>query len=227
MHIAPEHENEPELGLPEPLPATERIVWQGSPEWKTLAVRAFHVRTLAIYFAVLLAVSATVAVVDGEGLRASAFALGTFASLAVVAVGTLAVLAWLAARTAVYTVTDKRVVMRIGIVLSVTYNLPFAQIGGAALGATTGDRADIALTLEGPDRIAYLNLWPHARPWHVRTTQPMLRCVPDGRRVAALLAGAWAAHRGIALPVEAAPTAPAAAPASASLAFARAATEAP
>ena len=38
-------------------------------------------------------------------------------------------LAWLTSRNTVYTITNKRVVMRIGIVLSVTFNLPLRVIG--------------------------------------------------------------------------------------------------
>lgn len=200
MHIAPEHEVEPEHGLPQPLPADERIVWQGSPDWKALAVRAFHVRTLAVYFGVLLVATGVVAAVDGGDPRALLVTTVTLASLATFALATTATLAWLAARTSVYTITDKRIVMRIGIVLSVTYNVPFTRIGAAAVGRTTGGNVDIALALEGEDRIAYAHLWPHARPWHVRAPEPMLRCIPDGRRVAALLAGAWSDVRGVALP---------------------------
>ena len=33
-------------------------------------------------------------------------------------------------------------------------------------------------------------LWPHVRPWHVRETQPALRCIPDAAKVAAILAEA-------------------------------------
>ena len=49
-----EHEFEAELGLPEPLPKGERMLWQGSPEWRILARDALHTRQLSIYFAVLL-----------------------------------------------------------------------------------------------------------------------------------------------------------------------------
>ena len=210
MHIAPEHELEPERGLPERLPAGERLLWQGSPDWKALAVRAFHVRTLAVYFAILLLVSGGMAASDAHDLRSSVVTLATFGFLAAVALVILAALAWLAARTTVYTVTDKRVVMRIGIVLSATFNLPFSRIGAASVGATAGDKADIALALAGPDRIGYGNLWPHARPWHVRRTEPMLRAVPEGARVAALLARAWSESRGLPLLAGAAPSASAA-----------------
>ena len=42
-------------------------------------------------------------------------------------------MAWLSARNTVYTITDRRVVMRIGIVLTLTFNLPFKRIAAAGL----------------------------------------------------------------------------------------------
>ena len=42
-------------GLPERLPEGETLLWQGRPSWRQLALRAFHVREIAIYFALLLA----------------------------------------------------------------------------------------------------------------------------------------------------------------------------
>ncbi|MFX7853989.1 photosynthetic complex putative assembly protein PuhB, partial [Acinetobacter baumannii] len=82
----------------------------------------------------------------------------------------LSTIAWLMARTTVYTITNKRVVMRVGVVLSITFNLPFAQIGSAGL-RRRGRGGDIVLSLCGTDNIAYAHLWPHARPWRVRRTQ--------------------------------------------------------
>ena len=48
-----EHEFEAAPGLPEPLPRGERLIWQGSPDWVQLAIHAFHVRKLAIYFSAM------------------------------------------------------------------------------------------------------------------------------------------------------------------------------
>ena len=53
-----EHEFEAAPGLPEALPAGEHILWQGSPDWKLLAVDAFHVKRLAIYFSLMIALHA-------------------------------------------------------------------------------------------------------------------------------------------------------------------------
>ena len=54
--------------------------------------------------------------------------------LAVAAVALMFVVAWLTARATVYTITNRRVVMRIGVVLEVTFNLPVPRhrVGGAA-----------------------------------------------------------------------------------------------
>ena len=51
-----EHEFEAAPGLPEPLPRGERLLWQGRPDWRQLALHAFHVRKLAFYFAFMLLV---------------------------------------------------------------------------------------------------------------------------------------------------------------------------
>ncbi len=82
--------------------------------------------------------------------------------------------------------------MRVGAALPVTLNLPFRQIVNVAI-KTRGDRGDIAVAPAGDVRIAYLMLMPHARPWRFLKPQPMLRAVPDARRVARLMGEAIAA----------------------------------
>lgn len=195
-HRGPEHEHEPQFGLPERLPPGERILWQGQPDAGGVMRQVFHLRGVALYFALMLAWLLAVRVYDGatlvDALRGS---LG-FATLAASAIGLLALTGWITARNAVYTLTDRRVVMRIGIVLTVTYNLPLRCIDGASLARQPrGARGlgDIALATRPDTRIGYLHLWPHARPWRLTRTEPMLRCVPDAARVAGLLSSAWAA----------------------------------
>ena len=43
-----DYAGEPIPGLPADLPEGERLLWQGSPAWMSLAVRAFHIRKVAI-----------------------------------------------------------------------------------------------------------------------------------------------------------------------------------
>jgi hypothetical protein len=188
-----EHELEPEFGLPETLPAGERILWQGQPQAALVARRIFHLPALGVYFALILAWRVVLQLHDGaawhEALRGT---LG-LALLAATALAIVATLARLTARTTVYTLTDKRVVMRIGIVLTVTYNLPLRQVDAAHLLPLKSGSGEIALALRGDTRIAVLHLWPHARPWHFTRPQPMLRCLADAEGVAARLTQAWAA----------------------------------
>ncbi len=208
-YVAAEHEFEPQYGLPERLPAGERIVWQGVPLWTVLARRAFHADKVAVYFALLLAWRFATLLQDGAPLGEALRSLGGWTLLAATGLGLLLTLAWMSARTTVYTLTDRRIVMRIGIVLTVSYNLPLVRIDGADLRPFgRGQGGEIALSLEPGTRIAWLHLWPHARPWRVRHTQPMLRALPDAAERARVLCEAWA--RANAAPLQAAP--PAAAP---------------
>lgn len=188
-----EHEFEPQFGLPEPLPGDERILWQGSPDWRMLARTAFHVRKLTLYFGLILALRAVSVLADGGTAAEVGKALVMLLPLALLAIAIASALAWLSSRTSVYTLTDRRVVMRIGIVLSLTFNLPLRRLATAGLRLHADGSGDMPLTLAGTDTIAYLHLWPHARPWRVAKPEPMLRCVPDAARVSALLAQAWAA----------------------------------
>ena len=191
-----EHELEQQYGLPERLPATEKILWQGSPDARALARSAFHLRKLALYFAALMALQAANVAADGASVADVLLALVWPAGLSALALLGVWTLAWLTARTAVYTVTDRRVVMRIGIVLTLTFNLPLRTIESAAMRQGSGGHGDIVLALKGPDHIAWLHLWPHARPWHLTRTQPMLRALPQVADVAALLQRAWSAQTG-------------------------------
>lgn len=195
MQTYTEHEFEAAPGLPEALPAGEHILWQGSPDWKLLAAEAFHVRRLTLYFALMIALQAVMSWDSAIGLRANLGPLMISTTLAAVALGLLAFTAWLAASTTMYTLTNKRIVMRIGIVLTLSFNLPLrwiqtAQIRPCGNGKNTG-HGDIAIDLKGEDRIAYLNLWPHARAWHINRPQPTLRCVANAEQVGAQLHAAW------------------------------------
>ena len=188
-----EHEFEPQYGLPERLPAGEHILWQGSPDFVTLARRVFHIRTLALYFALLMATMVVPALWEGASLQVALASLKWLAPLAVVGLGSVALLAWLTARTTVYTLTDKRVVMRVGIVLTVTFNLPLKSLSAAALRRHADGFGDITLALAGSDRIAWMQLWPSVRPWHFNRPEPLLRGVANAEAVARQVTQAWVA----------------------------------
>lgn len=193
-----DHDFEPQYGLPEVLPPGEKLLWQGSPDWRAMAVEVFHVRKLAIYFAALLVLRAAFVLADGGGVPALLASLSWMTATAVIALGIMLLLARLAANTAVYSITDRRITMRIGIVLTVTYNLPLSRIEGAGLLVRgTDGHGDLPITLKRGERIAILQLWPHARPWHLARPQPMLRCLPNVKEAGRVLTGAWSAAHGV------------------------------
>ena len=186
-----EHEFEAAYGLPEPLPKGESILWQCSPDFRQLAARVFHMKKVAVYFAVLMAVRGSFLYSSGAEDLTIVAGILIVVGLGLTAMAALCMLAWLTARTTAYTLTDQRVVMRIGIVLTLTFNLPLKRIETAGLLLTGKGFGDMPLALSGGDRIGWLNLWPHARPWRLAKPEPMLRCIPDAQKFAALLQKTW------------------------------------
>ncbi|AJP74046.1 photosynthetic complex putative assembly protein PuhB [Sphingomonas hengshuiensis] len=183
-----EYENEPIPGLPGIPPAGETILWQGSPDWRALARTAFHTRLIAGYFALLTmwAMIATFA----RGIRSPGdlTGVGMTALLGAICVALLHLLAWGAARTTIYTLTNRRIVLRIGMALPKCINLPLGLVGAVDLAARADGSGDMPLTIIGQQKLGYLALWPHARPWKLAAPQPMLRAVPNAAEVAALIA---------------------------------------
>ncbi|GFE49442.1 hypothetical protein So717_11950 [Roseobacter cerasinus] len=182
-------EIEPVEGLPEKPPEGEQILWQGRPDWWRLSIEALSLKWVAGYF-LLLAAWQFISVVDLMPLGRAIGAAVPFLLLGLVVCGLLIAVAYVQARATMYTVTDARVVMRIGAALTVTLNLPYTQVGNAMLDLRKGGTGTIALETLGETRLSYLVCWPHIRPWHMRQAQPALRCIPEAERVAHLLAEA-------------------------------------
>lgn len=180
---------EPIPGLPARLPAGEEILWQGAPDVWALARDALSLRVVAGYF-VLLAIWRAVVVAGAAPMSEALIAALWLVVVGAAACGLLYLFAWAQARATIYTITNKRVVMRIGAALSVTFNLPFRQISTAALDLRRDGTGAVALTLSGANRVSYLICWPHVRPWRMAKCEPTLRCIPDAARVARILADA-------------------------------------
>jgi len=192
-----EHECEPIRGLPAPLPEGEELLWQGSPRWTAMAIQAFHVRKIALYFAALMIWRAIDVVTAGESIMEATLSALWLLPLAATAIGLLALLGWLTSRATVYTITSRRVVIRFGVAISLSVNIPFCLIEAAALKTRADGTGDIPLVLKRGERISYLVAWPHVRPWRLRQPEPMLRAIPEAKAAAAVLAQALAADAGI------------------------------
>jgi hypothetical protein len=183
-------------GLPADLPAGEKLLWQGSPKWQSLALNTYYVRWVAIYFAAL--VLWRVGVGMGSGLTLSGVALSCvwIAALGCIASGVLSGLAYLSARTTVYSITSRRVLLRHGIAVPMTMNIPFDLLDSADLRVRRDGTGDLSVSLLRGQRVAYLITWPHLSPGYVTSPRPSFRSIPDPKKAAEILRTAMVDHIG-------------------------------
>lgn len=193
---------EPVYGLPGFLPAGEKILWQGSPDWRSLAFRALRVREVMIYFAALIVLALVRQVGAGDPWAVALPRIAVTAALGGAACAVLSTIAYLSARTTVYTVTNRRVAVRTGIAFTFTVNLPFALIDSVDLDPRGAQAGDVVLTLTAGERVSYAMCWPSVRPWHYRSPRPMLRCLNDARGAGEVLARAIASSAAVAVTVK-------------------------
>ncbi len=180
---------EPMPGLPELPPEGEHVLWQGRPDWWALTKASMNLYWVLGYF-VLLAAWRFLTVVDQRPLAEALAISSPFLVLGAIVAALLMLSAWVQARATVYTITNRRVAMRIGAALTVTLNLPFTKILNAQLDLRRDGTGTIAFELPRDEAsLSYLVCWPHVRPWHFRT-QPALRCIPEAEKIAALLSDA-------------------------------------
>ena len=177
-----EYELEAQYGLPEKLPETEHVIWQGSPDVWQMAKDAFYIRPIIAYFVFLVLYR----IFDGISLEHTILLIivstAWMFALSVVCIGLVYCLAYFTATTTVYTMTNRRIVMRIGIALTLSFNLPFKEIMSA----------DFKEKKAG-------HLWPHARPFCFNNPEPMLRNIANVKEVATLLTNAWAKENQVSL----------------------------
>ncbi|PPD44795.1 MAG: hypothetical protein CTY15_06235 [Methylocystis sp.] len=178
--------------LPEDIPQGERILWHGRPHWLFLFRRAYRADFVAGYFALLAALNVATAASEG-GPAAAGLAGGRTIAIGLAALAILALLAWASARTALFVITTRRVVMKIGVALQVFYNLPFSQIQSAGIRVESDGSGDVTMAITPGKSIAYLHLWPFARPFHLAKPEPALRGVPNVQQVGEILGRALVA----------------------------------
>jgi len=180
--------------LPEPLPDGEQVLWQRSPAWRPYSRRVFQVGKLGLYFAVLIGWVAASAYANTGDLQA---ALGSLVWTGPPAIGVLMLLAFIAwgyARTTVYTITNKRVIIQSGLAVPAAVNLPFSQVSSADLKTYRDGTGDIEVSMSG-QRLLYSMLWPNVRLFRLKRPVPVLRGLHRPREVAQILGQALAADQ--------------------------------
>ncbi len=192
-------------GVPHALPDGEHLLWEGAPSAPLVAKHVFHRAWVIAYFAVMTGwwvVSTMGTVTTNEFL----VQLGVRVGLALIVLGVVEFMARAVARTTVYAITSKRVVLKIGVVLPMTINLPLRLLQDAGIARFRDGSGQIALTLLPGDRLAYIALWPHCKVFKLNQPSPVLRGLPNPDEVGALLRDAIVADNDAESVISAAPT---------------------
>ena len=180
-------------GLPGRLPAGERLLWQGSPSWRTLLRSMFHIRAVAAYFAIIIAWCAASYLRNGDNVGEVGLSVLRMSGVALVPLVLMVIYALLLQRTTIYTITTRRIVLHHGVAFPMSINLPYVRIASAALSTNADGSGDIPVTLTDGSKVALLAVWPNARPWRMRNPEPTLRGIKDAASVAQILSRALAA----------------------------------
>lgn len=185
---------EPARGLPALLPRGEFMVWQGAPNWRVFANQVFHTRLIGAFLVLAAAIRISATMAGGGTLGTGLGEASVILAFGLAGLSILWLMAWLVQRTTVYTITNKRVLLRIGVALQKTFNIPFAVMDSAGLKEHGNGTGTISISLKPGTSLAYLILWPHARPWKMAQTQPSLRGIDNAEAVARTLSNAFTSY---------------------------------
>ena len=165
-------------GLDAPLPTGEHIVWQAKPSPRALTRGVFHLRGLGSYFigaAIFVFILAVRSRPIGQAIAETTLLIPFFLA----ALGLLSVIGRASARATTYTLTNRRMILHIGVAYEMTVSIPLSAIVNARLRRRPDGSGDIALAVGDDGGVRYLALWPHVRSWHFFKPQPMLRGLND------------------------------------------------
>lgn len=176
-------------GVAEALPPGERVLWEGAPAPQAIARHLLLVRPLSAYFAVMVA---WWMLANRDSMASMAF--WTPVGMQLLLIGTvLGGFLWLGrwiARSTTYAITDRRIVMRLGVIFPLTVNIPLHYIMGAQVKRFGDGTGQIALQLDPKEKLAWIVLFPHVRPLSFANPQPLLRGLTDPSQVGAVLRAA-------------------------------------
>lgn len=176
-------------GVSEALPPGEQILWEGAPNARALARHLFFIRPLSAYLGAMM--------LWWVAVNRTQFNTETFwATLGIqfLLVGGVIGGAWMLSRSiangTVYAITDRRIVMRFGVIFPLTINVPLHYVEGASAREFSDRTGQIAVQLTKKESIAWIVLFPHVRPFEFSQPQPLLRGLTDSVKVGEVLRAA-------------------------------------
>jgi hypothetical protein len=153
-----------------------------------------HVRAVVVYFTLLMAWRFAVDLHDGHSVADGMVSAAWILALATIALGLMVAYAWGVKRSTTYTVTSERLILRHGLALPVTVTVPLGLVESVDLKRHADGSGEIAIAVSPKARLAYVMIWPHARPWRFARPEVALRAIDDVDAVATKLAEALATN---------------------------------
>jgi len=170
-------------GVDEPLPEGEDVLWSGSPDVRAATRHVVHLRVWGVYMAamvVLVGASTLSSLTVADTARVLVLPL----LLTAVLLGAVAWLGRAVARSSIYVVTTRRVILQVGIAFPIAINIPLRLIDNAALKRFRDGSGELRLTLSPEVKLAYIALWPHVDVFrNLANPRPKLRGLADPERV--------------------------------------------
>ncbi len=155
-----------------------------------IANRALHIRAVAIYLSMIVLWGTASAVANDQTVRDVIIFALKLTGLSLTALAALGLYAHLVTRSALYTITNRRIVMRFGVALPMTINIPLKIVRSADVKIYRDGSGDISVSVESERRQSMVVLWPHVRPWRITKPEPTLRSIPNAAAVAEILTSA-------------------------------------
>jgi len=182
-------------GVEEALPPGETVLWQGRPDLHTLTFRVLHLRAVLFYWLLVAGGFVLASLFTDRGAGDLFADLTWLVVVGLFGAGILYGLAAVIRKSTTYVLTDRRIVIRLGVALPSVFNLPLHQVDSVDFRALGGGMGDLVFTPAGTDRVGWLFLWPHAKPWAFKDPLPAFRALPDAETVGRQVASAVAAVR--------------------------------
>ena len=157
----------------------ERVLWRGRPAWRAVMRDVLHVRVIVGYFAAVLLWGFAADRADGWSPLNTLWRGAPVVAMALVVFGACALFAAAISRTTTYELTTERCVLHYGVALTASLSIPLRRLAVVGLHARGDGTGDVLLTPKPGNRLSYVKLWPHARPWRWSRAEPMLRGVPN------------------------------------------------
>lgn len=169
------------------LPPDETLLWSAQPKSSAFVRRAFHLKALTMYFALVVGFTSIGALSSAAEMKVLLGSLLWQLSLGGIVLVILSVLGHFYAKSTIYALTNKRFVIRSGLALPSVIAIPLTKLQSAGIRTYSDDTGDIVLVPDKGLKVYWVLLWPSVRTFEWKHVQPLLRAIEQPEVVAGML----------------------------------------